>query len=357
MASYDVVVAGAGLAGAAAAFYLSAGASVLVLEREGPASGASGAAAGLVHPLMGRRARPAWRADEALAALEACLDEADAGDLWRGPGILRPASDPDQAARFQRAARESPRHARWTEPHEAAALYPGVVSPHGALFVETGGAISVPAFVERLLRAARARGASVRTGARLAAWAEEAGGVRVLLGDGDVVQAGALLLALGDGYAAFDPLRSLHLHRVKGQTARVRLPSAPSDAAGRPHLAGLGYVVHEEDALVVGSTYEHVFEDAAPSRAQTDRLLKQAAAMLPALRHADVLAEQAGIRVTVPGTRLPMVGPLPGHRRTWIFTGLGAKGLLTAPLLAQRLPEWLAAPQAIFPDVRVRTKK
>ena len=44
---------------------------------------------------------------------------------------------------------------------------------------------------------------------------------------------------------------------------------------------------------------------------------------------------RAGVRVTVPGIRLPMVGPVPGFERVWIFTGFGAKGLLTAPLRAR----------------------
>ncbi|HYG67362.1 MAG TPA: FAD-dependent oxidoreductase, partial [Anaeromyxobacteraceae bacterium] len=68
---YDVVIAGAGLGGACAAFWLSRKRRVLVLERDAPAAGASGAAAGLVNPFMGRKARPAWRHAEALAALDA----------------------------------------------------------------------------------------------------------------------------------------------------------------------------------------------------------------------------------------------------------------------------------------------
>ena len=46
---------------------------------------------------------------------------------------------------------------------------------------------------------------------------------------------------------------------------------------------------------------------------------------------------------------LPLVGPV--AQNVWAFTGLGAKGLLMAPLLAQHLPEWLTEPDAIWPEV------
>jgi glycine/D-amino acid oxidase-like deaminating enzyme len=58
----------------------------------------------------------------------------------------------------------------------------------------------------------------------------------------------------------------------------------------------------------------------------------------------------------VPGTRLPMVGPLPGYRRVWVFTGLGSKGLMTAPLLSARLPDFLRDPDQIPSDVAVRPR-
>jgi glycine oxidase len=69
-----------------------------------------------------------------------------------------------------------------------------------------------------------------------------------------------------------------------------------------------------------------------------------------------VLEPRAGVRVTVPRThspqRLPLVGPLTGRRRVWVFTGLGSKGLLTAPLLARDLGSWLEAPERIPAEVR-----
>ena len=70
----------------------------------------------------------------------------------------------------------------------------------------------------------------------------------------------------------------------------------------------------------------------------------------------DVLATRVGVRLTVPASasprRLPIAGPLPHQPDVWVFSGLGAKGLLTAPLLARSLPEALENPEALPLEIR-----
>jgi len=40
----------------------------------------------------------------------------------------------------------------------------------------------------------------------------------------------------------------------------------------------------------------------------------------------------------------------------WVFTGLGSKGLLMAPLLARDLARFFARPEALPPPIRVRLR-
>ena len=86
--------------------------------------------------------------------------------------------------------------------------------------------------------------------------------------------------------------------------------------------------------------------------------MPNAARLLPALADAQILDARAGVRVTVPHVasplRLPLLGPLPGQPRLWVFTGLGAKGLLTAPLLAHALPHALTDPSHLPDEVSTR---
>ena len=353
----DFLIAGGGLAGACAALWLTERGSVTLLEAEQAAAGASGAAAGLVNPLMGRKAKPTWRFEEALDALHATFARAEASALLRTDGLLRPARDARQAEAYQERADSLPEHARWRPPEALAERYPGLAAPHGGLWVNRGGAVDLGQAVEAFLAATRNQGGVVRTGTRVARWGETAERAWVETEAGERLEADMIVLALGDGFRHRPELGALGLHRIKGQTIRLARPAGLGPV---PPLSGFGYVVPgpapeeaEGETLVVGSSYEHDFADLAPSRIQSEALRAKAAQMLPALADAPVLDARAGIRVTIPGDRMPLLGPLPGRRRVWAFTGLGSKGLLMAPLLARRLPDYLRDPSRLPVEVQV----
>ncbi|MEM9998022.1 MAG: FAD-dependent oxidoreductase, partial [Bacteroidota bacterium] len=120
-----------------------------------------------------------------------------------------------------------------------------------------------------------------------------------------------------------------------------------------PALSSGGYVVPapETDEVILGSSFEHTFADLRPSPEVTRAIVAKAARTLPVLADAAVTQEVAGVRVTRHGARKPLLGPLPERGRVWTFTALGAKGLLTAPLLAQGLPGFLRDPATIPPEV------
>lgn len=345
----DVIVVGAGLAGACAAFVLSEQMQVHVLEAEMPASGASGAAAGLVNPFMGRRARPVWRLREALDAVSAILDAAGASALFPPQGVLRPVVEPDQEAPFRAVADEHPDRATWLSAADVRAAYPAVRTDVGALHVPEGGAIDVPAMVEALLAAAEARGAVVETEAPVLYWRETPAEAVVEVDRGpetEQLRADRILLALGQGYTPFPELRRLGLTGVKGQTVRVRRPAALLGPL--LPLSGRGYVVPEtEDTLVLGSNYDNNFDDLTPDPQATAYIREKTARMVPGVDDTEILGEQAGVRVRHTGSNHPLLGPLPRRERIWTFTALGSKGLLTAPLLARALPGYFDDPDTL----------
>ncbi len=76
--------------------------------------------------------------------------------------------------------------------------------------------------------------------------------------------------------------------------------------------------------------------------------------MSPLFSELSVRDARAGVRVTVPGSYLPMLGPLPDADRVWLFTGLGSKGLLMAPMLAAELPGYLSGSSPIPDEIRPR---
>lgn len=351
----DVIVVGAGLAGACAAFTLSGHCSVHVLEADEPASGASGAAAGLVNPFMGRRARPVWRIREALDAVSVLLEDADASSLFADTGVLRPAVEPDQEVPFQQVADEYPDLATWLSPATVRERYPAVQPDRGALFLPKGGAVDVGAMVRALLAAAEDWGAVVETGTPVLYWRETPTAAVVEVDRGnhtEDLRAERVLLTLGQGFPSFPELRRLGLVGVKGQTVRVRRPSGLPGAF--PPLSGRGYVVPDsKETLVLGSNYDNDYHDLSPDPDATTYIREKTSTMISGLDRAEVLDETAGVRVKHSETNQPLLGPLPRRERLWTFTALGSKGLLTAPLLARALPHYLDTPNSIPDRVRI----
>jgi len=350
----DVLIVGAGLAGACAALALRDEADVTVLEADAPASGASGAAAGLVNPLMGRRANPTWRPREALDAVEQVLDRAGAAALFpSGDGLLRPTVEEKQVRWFQAAVDAHPGLADWWPEAEVRDRVPDVQTVDGAMWLPRGGAVDVPAMVDAVLSAS---GAAVETGVRVTRWGEADGQAFADVerdGVTDRRTANRIILCLGQGYPGHADLEALGLTGVRGQTVRVARPGGLQGPI--PPMSGRGYIVPEPGGtLVLGSSYAHDFDDLAPDPEQTAYIQEKTARMLPGVDRMEPLEVRVGVRVKQAQTNLPVVGPLPRRERVWVFTALGSKGLLTAPLLSLDLPSFLRDPSSIPPDVQVQ---
>ncbi|PSQ95150.1 MAG: FAD-binding oxidoreductase [Bacteroidetes bacterium SW_9_63_38] len=350
----DVIIVGGGLAGACAAFRLSPHFDVYLLEAETPAAGASGAAAGLVNPFVGRRARPVWRLREALDAVSSLVADAGVPNLFPPRGVLRPVIEDDQEAPFREAAAEYPDLAQWLSPAEVADRVPAVQTDVGGFFVPRGGSIDVAALVRAVLDAAVERGATVETQAPVLYWRETPSAAVVEAERGDdteELRADRVILALGQGHPPFPELRRLGLEGVKGQTVRVRRPEAlPTPLLP---LSGHGYVVPDGDTLILGSNYNNNFNNLDPDPDATAYIREKTARMVPGVDTADVVEVRAGVRVKHTNTNLPILGPLPQRTRLWTFTALGSKGLLTAPILAEALPTYLADPATIPEAVQI----
>ncbi len=312
-----VVVVGGGIAGVCAAWALRSRVRVTLLAPRSVGDGASGVAAGLINPFMGRKANGTWRWAEAMAATSRLL--ADSGAPTAGTGLLRPAASAKQAVCFARQATRFPDDLSWMPDVQSQ-------SPHGTLLVRNGRAVDVADLLRSLV--ATMPDVEVRAD-RLRAWHESSDGILVET-DGTTLSADALVVAAGAAWTANAP--DAILHGVKGQIALLEAAGAvPTPVSGGVYLAQSG------PHVVVGSTFEHVFTDLSVGDAALKDLHAKAAGLVPALADAPIAGGRAGIRVTTPHSRLPLVGPVTPKRRVWCLTGLGAKGLLMGPMVAQML--------------------
>jgi len=334
MSSWDVAVVGAGIAGAAVAWGCARrGARVVILERGAPASGASGAAAGMLAPGseapepgpfldLCRRSLGLW--PELAAEL---LDVAGVDCELDTGGLLRVALDGAEAARIRERAT-----GEWLDPDEVADLEPALGPCAGAVLHRGEGHVHSVRAVEALLAAAAAaRGAEVVAGVEVTGCLP-AGGVR--LADGREVAARAVVLCAGAWSGAVGAslgAPGLPVEPVRGQILALRgVDPAPRLVV---YAGSRGYAVAKRGGLtLVGATEERAGFDARPTEAGQAWLAGVGARLLRGFATGTAAHVWAGLRPRAPDG-LPLLGRL--GERLFAATGHHRNGVLLAPATAE----------------------
>jgi glycine/D-amino acid oxidase-like deaminating enzyme len=279
-----VVVLGAGFAGVATCYHLlrAAGAArlplrVQLLDAVGLGGGASGVAAGLLHPFAPRGVdKLLWRGAEGYASTCALLDVAHAAlgrpVATRAGTLHPPPGAPDKQAKQEGASDAGGVRSEYTREAlsaaQAAALLPGLaLAPDGgaapAALLFRGGVVVHPrAYLAGLWAAceAEARAGPPGTSARLltrrvpslAALLDSGGG-----GDDDDDDAPlfAVVVATGAATALLPELASLPLSLRGGATAHFAAAGLPLGAPALIAPGGAGYLAPDgEGGVTVGAT-------------------------------------------------------------------------------------------------------
>ncbi|HEX7133111.1 MAG TPA: FAD-dependent oxidoreductase [Iamia sp.] len=195
--SYDVVVVGGGVMGAATAWAVAGrGASVLLVEQHAPghqrgsSHGSSRifrhAYAQVGYVELARRALTGWRELEAEAGREVLTLT---GAVDHG--------DPAAVAELQAALGQAAVPFEVLPPEEASTRWAGLRFDSTVLYHPDAGRLHADDAVRSFHGAAGRRGAEVRLNTTVAAVDEVTGGVEVTLASGEVVAAGAAVIAAG----------------------------------------------------------------------------------------------------------------------------------------------------------------
>jgi glycine/D-amino acid oxidase-like deaminating enzyme len=358
----DVVVVGAGIVGCALAAFLSeGGASVLLVERDEVAAGASGRNSGVVQHPMEEDLVPLF--DETVSHYRALAEHGFA--LPDEPnGVLVLAEDPAQLARDGAALgdRFPELHARALAPGEPGELEPALSRSLAGLRLDTGYAVPPAAATRAFAARAAAAGARLRTGS---AAALDAGGAIL---DGRRVESGVVVVTSGpwtpevvDPRGGWRPIAPRW-----GVVAELRLPAPP-----RHSLEEAGV----EDLLVPGAEPPPIFSlvtaGAASSLGSTflserpdqdaivPRLIERGARFLPAVADAPVASVRCCARPVSADGR-PLLGRAPGRDDVFVAAGHGPWGISLGPASARRVADVIlgrddAAIPAAFDPARFRS--
>ncbi|MGA8163938.1 MAG: FAD-dependent oxidoreductase [Waddliaceae bacterium] len=318
-----IAIVGGGFSGLASAWnllrYQEAGASleIVLFDPADIGDNASGVAAGLLHPYPGPRAKLAPKGIEGQTAAIKLMEIASNAlgiPVAEKTGQLRPALTTRQKEDFLRCA----------SMHDDVHWHDDVPYRHirgPGIFIESSYLVRTEHYLSGLWKACQDQG--VR-------WEKQEVASLAELEEFDLK-----VIAAGYAVTTFPELSFLPVKPVKGQILEIEWPSRLSPLPF-PVNSGV-YLVRQPDPsrCIVGATFEHSFSGAAPDLSAARRLLqKKMAALLPALADADIVDCRAGIRAYTPD-HLPLIKKI--GDKTWVFTGLGSKGLLYHALYAQTL--------------------
>jgi glycine/D-amino acid oxidase-like deaminating enzyme len=346
-----VVVCGAGVVGAAVAYFLSLrGVRVTVVERTGVACAASGKSGGFIALdwCDGSPLGPLARASFALHARLA--DELNADYGYRTMDTFA------MAARERTTLSGGHRTPAPSWLDGAGIVTAALGSP------ETTAQIHPARFTTALVDAARARAATLRMGV-IESIVRQNGGAHGVTVDGAMLEADAVVLALGPWTSRVAHGLALpSVYGLKGYSVTLAAPDVPPHALFVDYRAADGRAFEPEiiprpdgDVYVCGMADAQPLPESAEGvkvdEAACDVLARAAGRVSTALATARVTRRQACYRpVTADG--LPLIGRVPRLAGAYVGTGHGPWGMLNAPATGLALAELITTGATSVVDLR-----
>jgi glycine/D-amino acid oxidase-like deaminating enzyme len=328
--STTIAIIGAGFCGLAVAWHLLnhlpsfPNLTVHLFDSKGIGQGASGIAAGLLHPYVGAHAKLNWRGQEGFQATVELLEIASFA-LKRSvtaedPGILRLALHEEQQKNFQDCAERHSKDTQWLDATSCQALAPGCALAPG-LWIKQGLTVYSSLYLQGLWQACAKRGVVFERRS-----IESLKEMRDF--DITIVTTGAQTLELPE-------LSSLPIKMVKGQVLELAWPKDWNPLVCPLNSQVYILMTETRSSCLVGATYEKGYQEAIINLEIAQKeILPKAFELFPPLRNGSIVNCFAGMRAVAPQHR-PFIQRLSSSQ--WILTGMGSKGLLYHALFAKEL--------------------
>lgn len=307
-----IAVIGAGFLGVACTYELAHLGDVTLFDSNGIGGGASGMAAGLLHPFAGKKATLNWMGLEGYDAAVKLLTVAEAAlgtPVAYKTGIFRPACNIEQTKNFTLAAKMYPEHIQWQSQTQ--------FDVNEGIFIPSGIQVDCPLYLEGLYKACHMQGSTTKK--KVITTVDE-------LSDFDLIVA-----TVGCGFSAISGLEAISIHPVKGQLLEFSYDQLIDFA-----ISSQCYVAQvRPGTLIAGSTYEHSWETTEADVATCQEHIRtKIADFSKSLASLTITGCKAGFRATTPDKK-PFITKV--NEKLYCLGGLGSKGLLYHALLAKQL--------------------
>lgn len=140
----------------------------------------------------------------------------------------------------------------------------------------------------------------------------------------------------------------LPLNGTKGETITIKAPklNLKTILKGAVFILPLG-----DDVYIVGATYNWKDKSNKPSLEGREELVGKVKELINC--DFTVIGQEAGIRPTVKDRR-PLVGTHPEHANMYILNGLGTRGVMIAPYVAEQLFECIEHTTPLNPEIDIK---
>ncbi len=356
--SYDVVVVGAGIVGAACADEcVRQGMRVAVVD--GDVIGGGATAAGMGHIVvmddseaqfaLTRYSQQLWQ--ELRPALPADVEYEQCGTIW----VAADEEELDEVRRKQAYYSERGVPVEVLDQDALERIEPNLRKGlSGGLLVPEDGVLYPPCAARFLIERAQAGGASIHLGCPVS----QIGNGLVRLRDRRELSAAAIINAAGNGAASLTP--GLAIKKRKGHLVITdRYPGFV-----RHELVELGYLKSAHSTtgdsvafnvqprntgqVLIGSSRQYDVADKQVDNPILLRMLRRAEGYMPGLAQMSTIRVWTGFRAATPD-KLPLIGPWPGDSTVFLATGHEGLGITTSLASARILVDQIAGRKAAIP--------
>ncbi|PIC84564.1 FAD-binding oxidoreductase [Sporosarcina sp. P1] len=347
-----VLIIGAGIVGASAAYHLSTQyAEVVLIDRQEPGQ-ATKAAAGIICPWASQRRNKAWYALASAGAayypefIRSLEEQGEVETGYKKVGALAIHTDVNRLEKKVELLNKRKEHApeigevELLDTEQAASYFPVLSDEYAAVRISGAAKVEGDQLLSALERVAVKRGVQYIKGSAIPYIKE--GKVCGVMVDGQIIEGDQIIIAAGAWASEFTESFGKKL-QVIGQKAQILHLQSNHEASGEwPVIMppSTQYLVPFQDGrFVAGATHEDTDDyDIQPTAGGILEVLSNTLPIAPVLSEAVLAEVRVGIRPHTPNF-MPVIGQLPDYPQVWIANGLGSSGLTVGPLLGKLLSQ------------------
>lgn len=341
----DFIIIGQGLAGTILGLSLiKRGYKVLIVD-DSHASSSSMVAAGLFNPVVFKRLVLSWKADELLPFAERFYKNLEAqwnDQFYFNQKILKVFVSEDEKTLWNKK-RNDPETGAYLEKIIEDKIPATINAPLGLAKVNKAGNIDVKRFLELSLNFFKKKESFVNG---------KVNDKEVEINEGNIswrdFTAQKMIFCTGSECIKSDFFSWLPFVLTKGETLTISIKDFSIEEVVNK---GVFILPLGNDLYKVGATYNWKHLDNIPSSEGRHELEEKLNKILKTPY--EIIKHQAGVRPTVKDRR-PLIGLHPAHNSIGIFNGLGTKGVMLAPFLANHFINFLEQKTALNKEVNIQ---